>query len=69
MILSYLLTCTSNAHVEIKNVRTQIKIKLCPRGAHTCARPLFRCCGLDINSMTLKLKGDLDILKMDLHTV
>jgi len=40
-----------------------MKIKLCQRGAHTCARPLFRYCNLDINPMTLKLKGDLDILK------
>jgi len=28
----------------------------------------FRCCDLDINPMTLKLEGDLDILKMYLHT-
>jgi len=42
-------------------------IKLCPMGAHTCARPLFHGCDLDINSMTLKLEGDLDILKMYLH--
>jgi len=38
------------------------------KGAHTCARPLFRCCDLDVNPMTLKLEGDLDILKMYLHT-
>jgi len=42
-------------------------IKLCPRGAHTCARPLFRWCDFDINPMTLKLEDDLDILKMYLH--
>jgi len=29
---------------------------------------LFRCCDLDINPMTLKLEGYLDILKMHLHT-
>jgi len=29
---------------------------------------LFRCCDLDINPMTKKLEGDLDILKMHLHT-
>jgi len=29
--------------------------------------PLFRCCDLDINPVTLKLKGDVDILKMYLH--
>jgi len=37
---------------------------LCPRGAHTCAWPILRCRDLDINPMTLKLEGDLDILKM-----
>jgi len=46
----------------------QHQIKLCPRGAHTCSRPLFHCCDLDINPMTLKFEGDLDILKMYLHT-
>jgi len=29
---------------------------------------IFRRCDLDINPMTLKLEGDLDILKMYLHT-
>jgi len=42
-------------------------IKLCLRGAHTCAQPLFRCCDLDINPMTSKLEGELDILKIYLH--
>jgi len=28
---------------------------------------IFRCCDLDMNPMTLKLEGDLDILKMYLH--
>jgi len=28
----------------------------------------LRCCDLDINPMTLKLEGDLDILKMYVHT-
>jgi len=45
-----------------------VRIKLCPRGAHTCARPLFRFCDLDINPMTLKLESGLDILKVYLHT-
>jgi len=40
------------------------KIKLCPRGAKTCALTLF--CDRDINLMTLKLEGDLNILKI--HT-
>jgi len=43
-------------------------IKLCWRGADTCAWPLVHCCDLDINPITLKLEGDLDILKMYLHT-
>jgi len=30
--------------------------------------PLLCCCDLDINPMTLNLEGDLDILKMYLHT-
>jgi len=40
------------------------QIKLCPSGAHTCARPLFYCCDIHINHLTLKLEGDLNILKM-----
>jgi len=36
--------------------------------AHTCARLFFRCCDLDINPMTLKLEGDLDILEMCIRT-
>jgi len=40
------------------------KIKLCLRGAQTCALPLF--CDLDIDPMTLKLEGDQDILKYTL---
>jgi len=34
------------------------------RGAQTCVLPLFCVRDLDINPMTLKPKGDLDILKM-----
>jgi len=37
-------------------------INRCPRGAHTCARPLFCCCDVEINPMTFKLECDLDIL-------
>jgi len=44
------------------------EIKLCPRGAQTCALPLFCDLDLEINPMTLKLENDLDILKMYLHT-
>jgi len=49
---------------------TQVKklIKLCPRKAQTCALPLFCNHDLDTNPMTLKVKGDLDILKMHLDT-
>jgi len=43
-------------------------IKLCPRGAQTCALLLFCDRDLEINCMTLKLEGDLYILKMYLHT-
>jgi len=52
---------------RLQNYQTK-HIKLCPRGAHTCARPLFCCPDLDINPMTLKVDGGLDILKMYLHT-
>jgi len=41
---------------------------LCTRGAHTCVLPLFCCRDLNINPMTLKLEGDLDILKMYFYT-
>jgi len=43
-------------------------IKLCPRGAQTCALPLFCDRELEVNIMTLKLDRDLDILKMYCHT-
>jgi len=36
-------------------------IKLCLKGAHTYARPLCCCRGLNINPMILKLEGDLDV--------
>jgi len=42
--------------------------RLCPRGAHTCALPLFYKRDLEINPVTLKLKGDLNIIKMHRHT-
>jgi len=41
---------------------------LCPREAQTCALLLFSDLDLEINPVTLKLEGDLDILKMHLHT-
>jgi len=43
-----------------------VKIKLCPRGAQTCTLPLSF--NRDIKTVTLKLKEDLDILKMYAHT-
>jgi len=46
----------------------QVIIKLCPRRAQTCALPLFCDRDLEINPMTLKLEGDLNILKMYRHT-
>jgi len=45
-----------------------ILIKPCPRGAQTCALPLFCDRDLEINPMTLKFEDDLDILKMYPHT-
>jgi len=40
------------------------KRKLCPKAAQTCALPLFCNHDLEIYPITLKLKGDLNILKM-----
>jgi len=37
----------------------------CLRGAHTCARPLFLCCDLNIN---LKPEDDVESLKMYFYT-
>jgi len=45
-----------------------LQIKLCPRGAQTCVLPLFFDTDLEINHMTLKLEGDLDTLRMYIHT-
>jgi len=39
-------------------------IKMCPREADNCSQPLFCFRDLDINPMTQKHDGDLDILKM-----
>jgi len=57
--------------VSTLNIRTQgssspFLIKLCPRGAQTCALPLFCDRDLEINLLTLKLESD--ILKMYLYT-
>jgi len=52
------------------NTKTENKpvIKLCPRGAQTCALSMFCDRDLEINLMILKLEDDLDVLKMYLHT-
>jgi len=42
-------------------------VKLCPRKAQTCVLPLFCDRDFEINPMTLKVEGDLDILKMYPH--
>jgi len=48
---------------------TNYNIKLCPRGAQTCALSLFCDRDLEINAMTLKLEDDIDIiLNMYPHT-
>jgi len=39
-----------------------------PRGAQTHTLLLFCNCNLEINPVTFKLEGDLDILKMYPHT-
>jgi len=46
----------------------QTESELCPRGAQTCALPLFCDRVLEINSMTLKLENDLDVLKRYHHS-
>jgi len=67
-------TCTEWRWVimelQLGLVRITISVlsKLCPRGAQTCALPLFCNCDPEINLMTLKLEDDLDILKMYPHT-
>jgi len=33
----------------------RLQIELCPEGAQTCAKPLFRCCDFAINPMAYKL--------------
>jgi len=43
-------------------------IKPCYRGGQTCALPLFCDHDLEINPITLKLEGELNILNMYLHT-
>jgi len=47
---------------------TPLLIKLCPREAKTCALSLICDRDLEINTMTLKLEGALDILKIYPHT-
>jgi len=56
------VSCVSGNHL------VQIVIKLCLRAARSCVQPLFCRRDLHINSVTLKLAGDLDIRKMYLCT-
>jgi len=49
-------------------IQSYLIIKLCPKGAHNCARPLFCCRDLDLGPVTLNLDRDLDVLKVYLHT-
>jgi len=58
--------CT-RTHILI-NSHHKTKSNSRPSGAHTCALSLFCDRDLEINSVTLKLEGDLDIPKMYLHT-
>jgi len=58
------LSCQQNKYTSY----VADKIKLCPRGAQTCVLPLFCDRDLEIKPMTLKLEGDVDILKIYLHT-
>jgi len=52
----------SNISPALDSLCAENKIK------QTCALPLFCDRDLEINSMTLKLEGDLDILKLYPHT-
>jgi len=69
-------TCSRSCTVGMDFLSTSVKfrvietesIKLCLKGAKTCAPTLFCDRDLEINPMTLKLERDLDILKMYLHT-
>jgi len=57
-----------SANKDQLRLETQRQIKLWPRGARTCALPLFCDRDLETNPLTLKLEGDLDVVKMYLHT-
>jgi len=59
--------CRANS-LAIWQWRVKTKgIKLCPREAQTCALPLFCDRDLEINLVTLKLQGDLNILQIYLQ--
>jgi len=54
---------------ERQPLMLQTVIKVCLRGAKTCMTlPLFCDRDFEINPMTLKLEGDLDISKIYVHT-
>jgi len=52
---------------RVSQVTNQGKLN-CLKGAQTCTLPLFCNRDLEINPMTFKLEGDLDILKMYPHS-
>jgi len=53
-------------HETLKAMKIKTVSEL-PMGAQTCMLPLFCNRDLEINPVTLKLEGDLDILKMYSH--
>jgi len=62
--LLFFLLCQAAAASHTLYAAYTNKIKLCLRGAQTCALPQFCDRDLEISPLTLKLKGDLHILKM-----
>jgi len=67
--LSVLTVVVEACKIALSNRRKfYLQIKLCPREAQTCARPLFCNCDLDIEPMTLQLHHDLAILKLYFYT-
>jgi len=59
----------SSRHSDTVYWGRQYNTKLNPRKAQTCVLPHFCDRDLEINLMTLKLEGDLDILNIYLHIV
>jgi len=59
--------CIARVGIYTVAISTSRIIKLCLRGAQTCALSLFCDRDFEINPMTFKLEGDRDILKMYPH--